>query len=323
MLKFLWLWLDRAAVAQQHSYPAALPQRGYSPIIPQKEAAMNFTDLLGTLAKAGMSPSADGRMRSSMGHGNGSLIDVLGGMLAGGKAGQGGQGGVLGQILEQLGQQNRSPARTGARQNGGVGGGLGQVLEQLGKSVGNNRTLATGGLGSLAGAIFGGGSKSMRGAVGGGLLALLGTMAMQALQNAGKKPQAPIGLVEPQNEAEIQEVENQARIIVEAMINAAKADGQISGDEVQRIAGHLQESGADTETLQYVLAEMQKPMQTGALVAAVGDRQELAAEVYAASLLAIEVDTQEERQYLDELGAALNLEPAVTRHLEENFGLAV
>ena len=279
---------------------------------------MNFTDLLGTLAKAGMSPSANERMRSSMGGGNGSLIDVLGGMLGAGRSGQGSQGGVLGQILEQLGQ-NRTPARTGARQ----GGGLGQVLEQLGKSVGNNRTLATSGLGSLAGAIFGGGAKSWRGAVGGGLLALLGTMAMQALQNAGKKPQAPMGLVEPQNEAEAQEVENQARIIIEAMITAAKADGQISEDEVQRIAGHLQESGADTETLQYVLAEMQKPMQTGALVAAVGGNQELAAEVYAASLLAIEVDTQEERQYLSELGAALNLEPAVTRHLEESFGINV
>lgn len=163
----------------------------------------------------------------------------------------------------------------------------------------------------------------MRGAVGGGLLALLGTMAMQALQNAGKKPQAPMGLIEPQNEAEVQEVENQARIIVEAMINAAKADGRISEDEVQRIAGHLQESGADAETLQYVLAEMQKPMQTGALVAAAGGSQELAAEVYAASLLAIEVDTQEERQYLNELGAALKLEPAVTRRLEESFGVSL
>lgn len=280
---------------------------------------MNFTDLLGTLAKAGMSPSANERMRSSMGGGNGSLVDVLGGILGGARSGQGSQaGGMLDQILGQLGQ-DRTPAPSGARQ----GGGLGQVLEQLGKSVGNNRTLATSGLGSLAGAIFGGGAKSMRGAVGGGLLALLGTMAMQALQNAGKKPQAPMGLIEPQNEAEVQEVENQARIIVEAMINAAKADGRISEDEVQRIAGHLQESGADAETLQYVLAEMQKPMQTGALVAAAGGSQELAAEVYAASLLAIEVDTQEERQYLNELGAALQLEPAVTRRLEESFGVSL
>ena len=278
---------------------------------------MNFTDLLGTLAKAGMSRSSGERMRNSMGGGNGSLIDVLGGML-GGRQGQGSQGGgMLDQILEQLGQ-NRTPARTGARQ----GGGLGNVLEQLGRSVGNNRTLATGGLGSLAGAIFGGGSKSMRGAVGGGLLALLGAMAMQALQNAGKKPQAPMGLVEPQNEAEAQELENHAQIIVDAMINATKADGQVSADEVQRIAGHLQQSGADEEALSYMQAAMQQPMQTEALVAAVGGRQELAAEVYAASLLAIEVDTQEERQYLNDLAAALNLAPEGTRTLEEDCGLS-
>ena len=78
---------------------------------------MNFTDLLGTLAKAGMSPSAGECMRSSMGGGNGSLIDVLGGMLGGGRAGQGSQaGGMLGQILEQL-NQNRTPARSGTRQD--------------------------------------------------------------------------------------------------------------------------------------------------------------------------------------------------------------
>ena len=75
------------------------------------------------------------------------------------------------------------------------------------------------------------------------------------------------------------------------MINATKADGQVSADEVQRIAGHLQQSGADEEALSYMQAAMQQPMQTEALVAAVGGRQELAAEVYAASLLAIEVDT--------------------------------
>ena len=63
---------------------------------------MNFTDLLGTLAKAGMSPSAGERMRSSMGGGNGSLIDVLGGMLGGGRAGQGSQaGGMLGQMASR------------------------------------------------------------------------------------------------------------------------------------------------------------------------------------------------------------------------------
>lgn len=282
----------------------------------QMGTTMNFTDLLGSLAKSGMSPSANQRMRNSMESGNGSLLDGLAGML-GGRQGQGtAQGGMLGQILDQLAKA-QSPARSRSQ----TGGGLGQVLEQLSRSSGGNRTLATGGLGALAGALFGGGRKSWQGAVSGGLLALLGTMAMQALQNAGRKAQPPMGLLEPHTDAEAQEMENHARLIVEAMINAAKADGHISTEEVQRIAGHLQDSGADEESLRFVLAEMEKPMQTQELIAAIGNRQELAAEVYAASLLAIEVDTPQERAYLNQLGTALGLDPAVTQHLEETFGV--
>ncbi len=270
---------------------------------------MNFTDLLGSLAQ-GMSPSSSERMRNSMGGGSGSLLESLAGSL-GGRSGSS-RGGVLDQILGQLGTVSSSTRS---------GGGLGQVLEQLGQGGGGNKKLATAGLGALAGALFGGGSKSLTGALGGGLMALLGSMAMQALQNSGRKVQAPVGLLEPQNERESQEREENARLIVEAMINAAKADGHISEDEVRRIGGHLQESGADGEVLRFVQEAMQKPLQTQALVAAVGGRQELAAEVYAASLLAIEVDTAQERQYLDQLGVALGLESQVTRELETILGV--
>ncbi len=271
---------------------------------------MNFTDLLGSLAQ-GMSPSSSERMRTSMGGGKGSLLESLAGSL-GGRSGFS-RGGVVDQILGQLGKVSSSSTRGG--------GGLGQVLEQLGQNSGGNKKLATAGLGALAGALFGGGSKALTGALGGGLMALLGSMAMQALQNSGRKMQTPVGLLEPQNETENQEREEYARLIVEAMINAAKADGYISEDEVRRISGHMQESGADGEMLCFVREAMQKPLQTQALVAAVGGRQELAAEVYAASLLAIEVDTAQERQYLDQLGVALGLEPRVTRELETMLGV--
>ncbi|NQS72755.1 MAG: DUF533 domain-containing protein, partial [Desulfobulbaceae bacterium] len=36
---------------------------------------------------------------------------------------------------------------------------------------------------------------------------------------------------------------------------------------------------------------------------------------------AIEVDTPQERAYLNHLGTALGLDPAVTQHLEETFGV--
>ena len=66
---------------------------------------------------------------------------------------------------------------------------------------------------------------------------MLGTLAMQALQKnwdqqqAPTDPnaltrQAPLGLREPQNASEEQELEQRALLLVRAMINAAKADGQ-------------------------------------------------------------------------------------------------
>jgi hypothetical protein len=70
-----------------------------------------------------------------------------------------------------------------------------------GGAVGENQNLALGGLGALAGAIFGGGGKSMVGALGGGVMALLAAMAFQALKGSGSRSnQVPLGLMEPQTE---------------------------------------------------------------------------------------------------------------------------
>jgi uncharacterized membrane protein YebE (DUF533 family) len=278
---------------------------------------MNFTDLLGSLVQTGITPSTKERIRSSLGGGQGSLLDGLGNILGGmnPSAGTAGKESGLDQILKQFGR-DLTPAHDGVR-----GGGLGNILEQLGGGA-HGKKLATGGLGALVGAILGGGSGSMKGAVGGGLLALLGTMAMQALKNAGHSNlQAPVGLIEPQNNVEAQEENDHAKLILLAMINAAKADGAIDDKELQRILGQLQDDGADQEVRDFLLQEMQKPIQTGAIVAAVAGRPELAAQIYAASLLAIEVDTPQERQYLDQLAESMQLDEVVTRDIEAMFAV--
>lgn len=46
-------------------------------------------------------------------------------------------------------------------------------------------------------------------------------------------------------------------------------------------------------------------------------RPELAAQIYAASLLAIKVDTQPEQQYLEQLASGLRLAPETVRHIED------
>jgi len=50
-----------------------------------------------------------------------------------------------------------------------------------------------------------------------------------------------VGLIEPQNPADRQELERHSELVLKAMINAAKADGQIDPDEMQRIVGKLNE----------------------------------------------------------------------------------
>jgi uncharacterized membrane protein YebE (DUF533 family) len=267
---------------------------------------MNITDLLGAVMQSGMSPSSGNRMKNALG--GGGLLESMAGMMGG----QSPQGGGLGSILSQaLGSGS-----------GGLGGIFGNVLNEAGNAVGGKQNLALGGLGALAGALLGGGGKSLGGALGGGIMALLGTMAYQALKGAGSQPpEVPLGLVEPQSEAERQELEHISEIVLKAMINAAKADGQIDRGEIQRIAGKLKETGMAEEGQQYVMVEMQKPIDTPALVAAAKGRPALAAQVYAASLLAIEVDTPAEKKYLDQLAVGLGLQPEVTQRIHDMVGL--
>jgi uncharacterized membrane protein YebE (DUF533 family) len=268
---------------------------------------MNISDLLGAVMQSGMTSSSHQRLQNAFGSGGGNLLESLGGMLGGGQS-SGGLGGVLSSMLGG-----------GA---GGVGGMLGDVLNQAGQAVGGRQNLALGGLGALAGALLGGGGKSLGGALGGGVMALLGAMAFQALKGSGGRvPQVPLGLMEPQTDADRQELERHAELVLKAMINAAKADGQIDQGEIRRIAGKLQEVGLDAETQQYVMAEMQKPMETQALLAAAKGQPELAAEIYGASMLAIEVDTPAEKKYLDQLAAGLGIKAEVAQRIKDMVGL--
>ena len=67
---------------------------------------------------------------------------------------------------------------------------------------------------------------------------------------------------------------------------------------------------------------MDRPLDTRGLVAQV-DSQELAAQVYAATLLAIKVDTESERRYVEGLGQALGLSDQVTANIRDSLGMRV
>lgn len=275
----------------------------------------NFTDLLGTLIKAGMSPSSVDRTTSALGgrDGLGALTDLLGQVMGGSRQSGAGAGGGLGDLLGSV-----LGGAAGSR--GGAGSGLGGVLGSVLGSLGTNRQ-AAGGLGALAGAILGGGRGATRGAIGGGGLALLASLAFAALQKAGRQPQMPTALMEEETPAQQQQLEAQAQTIVRAMINAAKADGQIDETEVQKIIGRLDDNGLTEEEKNFFLVEARKPMDLQGIIAEAAVSQELAAEVYAASLLAIEVDTTAEQQYLQQLADGLGLPAEAVAHIHATLGV--
>ncbi len=270
---------------------------------------MGLNDLLGAMMQSGMAPSSNQRMQSAMG-GRG-LLESLSGLF-GGQQGQ--SGGGLGGLL--------SGAMGSGSGSGGLGGMLGSVLNQAEQAVGGKQNLALGGLGALAGSLLGGGGKSMGGALGGGVMALLGAMAFRALKDSGQEQaQVPLGLAKPQTESEVQELEQRTELVLRAMINAAKSDGQIDQNEVQRLVGKLKDLGADGVGRNWVAAELQKPMETEALLAEANNRPDLGAEIYAASLLAVEVDTPAEKAYLEQLARGLGLPAEVTQRIEQMIGL--
>ena len=113
----------------------------------------------------------------------------------------------------------------------------------------------------------------------------------------------------PQGEAEF------ALVIVRAMIAAARADGHIDEGERARIADKLSLSGIGEEAERFLIAELEKPVDVDALVAAAKtDAQK--AELYTASRIAIEPKSRAERGYLDMLAGRLRLPDALVDHIE-------
>jgi uncharacterized membrane protein YebE (DUF533 family) len=95
----------------------------------------------------------------------------------------------------------------------------------------------------------------------------------------------------------------------------------MSASSNDRMMAKFSESGVDAEGRRHLMTQLQQPMETEKLIAAAKDQPDLAAQIYAASLLAIEVDTQAEKNYLDHLAAGLGITPQVTGRIQQMVGL--
>ena len=275
---------------------------------------MNLGDIVGQLMRDGLSPATQQRLQNAVGEGG------LGGL--GGSAGGSGLNDLLGSVLGG-GRTGDSPA-TGSDQ-GGLGGLLGSIGNVLSadSGVGGLSRGQVGGLGAIAGALLGGGGSSVKGAVGGSAMALLGTLAISALQNWQQQAAGGSGnaLAAGLSESQINQITapETAELCLRGMIEAVKSDGNISTEEVQRVVGKLQEGGITPEEQKLVRDYMSRPPDVRGLAAAIPN-PEVGAQVYAAALMAITVDTRAESAFLAELARGAGLDRQTVGRLHAMVG---
>ncbi len=202
----------------------------------------------------------------------------------------------------------------------------------LGQLLGSS---AAGGFaGGLAGGVAGSmltgkkGRKLGKKALKVGGVAAVGALAYSAYQRYTNKnttstqPASPADLIAaPPGTAfmpeENDDVANEALglTLVRAMIAAARSDGRLDAQESQSIFQKIQSLDLDNESQALLVEEMGHPVDMDAIVNS-ATSPEIAAEIYAASLLAVDVDTPAEKGYLGMLAARLRLPSEFVVELE-------
>ncbi len=119
---------------------------------------------------------------------------------------------------------------------------------------------------------------------------------------------APRGGSSAEAEVESNLDDPKAELLIQAMIAAANADGQIDADERRRILGRLEEANASADDKAWLDRQLDHPAPIESLLRRV-DSPETAEQFYVASEFAITSDSQTERSYLRYLADRLGIEP--------------
>jgi uncharacterized membrane protein YebE (DUF533 family) len=154
-----------------------------------------------------------------------------------------------------------------------------------------------------------------------GGLAAVGGLAYKAFNEwqQGQGGAAPVDTGTPIDQLAEPAANKRSEAIVRAMIMAAKADGHIDANERLVINGQLQSLGLEDDITTFLLNELDTPMNIDT-IAASADTPETAAELYLASAMVVDFAQAKEREYLDALAQALNIDSALARKLESEVG---
>ncbi len=258
---------------------------------------MSFGNIVGGLLRQGLARGRGARpeVGQSAGGGQGGLEEMLGSFLGGGKGASpaASQGAGGGEDLMRMAREF-----LGTEQAGGMSG------------------AKIGGLGALAGGVLGGGLK---GAAQGGALAILGTLALKAYRERQAEQGVAATPAPTQDEVAVLTDDRTARLVLQAMIGAAQADGRVDEAEMEKILGHVSDGEATEAERAEARAAVSRPVDVEAIGREVS-RPEAATEIYLAALLTVDADAEAERDYLRRLAAALKLEPEMTRRLHRMTG---
>jgi len=233
-------------------------------------------------------------------------------------------------LLEQLLRGQASAGQPNGAAAGGGLGGLGGLLGGLlgGGAVSGGGGAPAGGLGGLGGLLggllggaggLGGGTQGRSGASNYAALASLGMMAFQAYQ-AWQRSQAAAAPQQAPQTANLlagPEVEAHSHAVLRALIAAAKADGRIDESEKHLIGSEIGRHTDDPQLQQWLDAEVAKPLDANEVAQAAQGDPAMAAEMYLASVMLVDDQQDAERNYLDELAAALQIDPELQVHLEQ------
>ena len=220
----------------------------------------------------------------------------------------GGGGGLLGSLI-------------GGAMGGGAGGMLGSAtgsgtLGTLGNVIGGAIGGARGG-GSESGFM----SKTVMGVIGGLAVSAI-TKYAQNKMSAGDAP-AEGGLMDIDPDEALastgldnNEANNRAEILIRAMINAAKADGHVDDEERQNILQRVGDVGE--EELAFLDHELSSPLDVDGFIQSIPEG--MGSEVYAMSLMGIQLDENAEAEYLFQLAQGLGLDAETCNNIHRELG---
>ena len=209
----------------------------------------------------------------------------------------GGLGKLTGQRPEGAGTGTRIETQAGDSATGGLGGGLGGGLSDIMGSLGAGGGAGAGTLGGLGGLL-------------GGLAAGRSGQPEQA--------QSLEDLLSRDAPAEEPPAEDNAGLMIRAMVMAARCDGEIDANERQTLMATIGED-ATPEDMEFVRAAMDAPVNARQL--AEDTPKGMETQVYSMSLMAIEPDHPEEAKYLHTLASSLGIGQATVNEIHDSFGV--